>query len=549
MVSSSRPLNRSSSGRFTRRGPKNTATDKSNETHHHPSITAPATSASHQDAPSPTASTPIAPPDDDSSLSSNDPKLNPLLDPRSAASSQGPSRRKRATPIANSEHPRPPTEVTVTQPHGGLAQTTNGVQSSLNVPHDPSSSAIATPRPDAQRVQLVPGPASAQSQDKRSLRSHDGGSRLKSDLAIYFPNYDEVIAGTERKPDFLDVDTPIQVIDEPLNENHTVPTSPRHPSPTAKRRSSLLNTLPTERRTLNGYRPVAQVNSGIQSVDFSTIVRHTPHHITNDPLGDDVFFKAHRRAERKEKQLRNIEKERAMHEKVQLERLLDGLLGHDWLKVMGVTGITDSEKKEYEPKRDYFIAEVQALVDKFRVWKEEEKRLRVEKEQAQQAKDDEEDDAEDEAVPDSSDEDAGAARQLQQEAISASGSSASKLKPPPAPVYRWMFREPSPEKPFTSFYSKPHLRAAALGQQRHGRSVTAFGHPIPELPEQEFSLPDDFITPETLAALEREKRRKRRAEREERSAQRKKQAQGQDEASRETKRPKQQQQQQQQRRS
>ncbi|KAK8162771.1 something about silencing, SAS, complex subunit 4-domain-containing protein [Phyllosticta citrichinensis] len=541
MVSSSRPLNRSSSGRFTRRGPKNTATDKSNETHHHPSITAPAASASHQNAPSPTASTPTAPPDDDSSLSSHDPKLNPLLDPRAATSSQGPSRRKRATPIANSEHPRPPTEVTVTQPHGGLVQTTNGVQSSLNVAHDPIPSAIATPRPDGQRGHPAPGPASARSQDKRSLRSHDGGSRLKSDLAIYFPNYDEVIAGTERKPDFLDVDTPIYITDEPLNENYTVPTQVRHPSPTSKRRSSLLNSLTIERRTLNGYRPVAQVNSGIQSVDFSTIVRHTPHHITSDPLGDDVFFKAHRRAERKEKQLRNIEKERAMHEKVQLERLLDGLLGHDWLKVMGITGITDSEKKEYEPKRDYFIAEVRALVDKFRVWKEEEKRLRVEKEQAQHAKGEEEDDVEDEVVPDSSDEDAGAARQLQQEAISASGSSASKPKPPPAPVYKWWLREPSPEKPFTSFYSKPHLRAAALGQQRHGRNVTAFGQPIPELPEQEFCLPDDFITPEALAALEREKRRKRRSEREERSAQQKGRAQGDEEAEmkRETKRPKQ----------
>jgi hypothetical protein len=27
------------------------------------------------------------------------------------------------------------------------------------------------------------------------LRSHDGGSRLKSDLATYFANYDDIIAG------------------------------------------------------------------------------------------------------------------------------------------------------------------------------------------------------------------------------------------------------------------------------------------------------------------------------------------------------------------
>lgn len=201
-----------------------------------------------------------------------------------------------------------------------------------------------------------------------------------------------------------------------------------------------------------------------------------------------------------------------MHEKVQLERLLDGLLGHDWLRVMGVTGITDSEKKEFEPKRDYFISEVRALVDKFRIWKEEEKRLRIEKEQAQHAEEDADnqgDRAEEDSVgepPNSSDVDAWAARQLQQEAISASGSSTKQQKPrPPQPPI--VYRPPSPDRPFTSFYSKPHLRAAAMGKQRHGRNVTAFGQPVPEPPEEEFSLPEDYLTPEALRAHARKRRR------------------------------------------
>ncbi|OMP87359.1 hypothetical protein BK809_0007445 [Diplodia seriata] len=521
MVSSSRPLNRSSSGRFTRRGPKNIATAEPNENHAAPAAAAPAS----QDALS-IASTPVAPSQDDSATPTTGQTLK-LLGPRPATRNRGSSRRKGATPIASAEqqqqqHPRPPTKVTVTQPHGGLVQATNGVQTQLDLRDDDVPSQSATPKPDAQGGLPVP-------QDKRTLRSQDGGSRLKSDLAIYFPNYDDVIAGVERKSDFLDIDEPVHIIDEPLSEPFPVPgpvsSLPASSSISEKRRSSLLapaHPASNPATTLNGYKPFAQVNSGIQTVDFSTIVRHTPHHITTDPLDDDFFFKAHRRAERKEKQLRNIEKERAMHEKVQLERLLDGLLGHDWLRVMGVTGITDSEKKEYEPKRDYFISEVRALVDKFRIWKEEEKRLRLEKEQAQQAKDDDEEEGDQQAErteedsmgdpPNSSDVDAWAARQLQQEAISASGSSIKHPRPRPLPP-PIIYRPPSPERPFTSFYSKPHLRAAAMGKQRHGRNVTAFGQPVPEPAEEEFSLPEEYLTPEALRAHARKKRRMMREKR------------------------------------
>ncbi|KAF2835479.1 hypothetical protein M501DRAFT_900862, partial [Patellaria atrata CBS 101060] len=239
-----------------------------------------------------------------------------------------------------------------------------------------------------------------------------------------------------------------------------------------------------------------------------------------DPLSEGVFFKPHRRAERKEKQLRNIEKERAMHEKVQLERLLDGLLGHDWLRVMGVTGITDGEKKDFEWKRQYFIREVRALVDKFREWKEEEKRIRMGKGTVPSAKDegDDEEGNEDEHTqddmtepPPSSDVDAWAARQLQQEA-SRSTSSASvppnqsrrgqrmpaHLLPPPTP---------EPDTPFTSFFSKPYIRAAALGKHRYGsRTVLAFGLPVPDFEERLFQLPPDYTTPEELRASARRRR-------------------------------------------
>ena len=36
--------------------------------------------------------------------------------------------------------------------------------------------------------------------DKRSLRSHDGGSRSKSELALYFPNYDDLMSIEPKEP-------------------------------------------------------------------------------------------------------------------------------------------------------------------------------------------------------------------------------------------------------------------------------------------------------------------------------------------------------------
>jgi hypothetical protein len=240
-----------------------------------------------------------------------------------------------------------------------------------------------------------------------------------------------------------------------------------------------------------------------------------------------------------------------MHEKVQLERLLDGLQGHDWLRVMGVTGITDTEKKDYEPKRDYFVREVRALVDKFRIWKEEEKRLRTEREErekeqaareeAEQAEEDGNEEAEEPTEsseldtngepPADSDVDAWAARQLLQEAKSAHKQPASKARakgalskvpgkgktlPQARPVKSRGQDVSAPltedlNRPFTSFFSKPWERDAALNKHRHSdRRILAFGQPIPDLDEQEFKLPDDLLDPEYLKQHERERRRRKR---------------------------------------
>ena len=241
-----------------------------------------------------------------------------------------------------------------------------------------------------------------------------------------------------------------------------------------------------------------------------------------DPLPSTLYFKPHRRAERQEKQLRNIEKERAQHEKVQLERLLDGLNGHDWLRVMGISGITDGEKRAFEPKREYFIREVRALIAKFRRWKEEEKRRKIERDVEANADDDEEMEGDRDCDVDAASSTAStnvisalnnvdllAARQLHREALH----SASSIRlQPPHPRSRSDLHLPvSPVlMPFNSFYTKPYLRAAAINKHRRGRTRFAFGQLIPEVSERDFELPRTLLTEDMIEKSRRRSRRMKR---------------------------------------
>lgn len=92
---------------------------------------------------------------------------------------------------------RPPTKVVHREPHGELVRITNGVQTLLDIDADdvPSRHLTPAPRPGSAGKLAVPAPANPKSKDRRSLRSSDGGSRLKSDLAVYFSSYDDIIAG------------------------------------------------------------------------------------------------------------------------------------------------------------------------------------------------------------------------------------------------------------------------------------------------------------------------------------------------------------------
>ena len=375
--------------------------------------------------------------------------------------------------------------------------------------------------------------------EKRSLRSHGGGSRSRSELEPYFSNYEELVSIEPKDPgsssipstsatltpsDILTPETILNIYDEPLKP--------------ASFSSSHLDQHNAGKQKLSG-RYVSNGTVETSSVaewpeeTFTTLNNATRIDLSNheqrgrkatkDPLDDSLYIRVHAREERKEKHLRNIEKERAMHEKIQLERLLDGLRGHDWLRVMGISGITDTEKKLYEPKRDHLIHEVRTLLEKFRLWKEEEKRRKAEKDGMLEYDEDEEEDLEDETdtsendeaisegdPPDYSNVDASAARQLHMEAMIASrpkmhpNSTGGTSKNPPPKT------QPA-EKPFTSFYAKPYMRAAAIGKHRRsGRSRTAFGQPIPDVPEKDFELPQEVMTTEAKRESDRRRRKRNR---------------------------------------
>lgn len=374
------------------------------------------------------------------------------------------------------------------------APTNNGTRLRLTVKSGTSTpkSRNATPQPGNNML----GALSSASRETRTLRSKDGSLRIKSDLSLYFAHYEDILLnGLDQNPEYLRADEQIYILEEKISN----PAKPRQPAV-----SSQPPTLPAK----STVPPSPHSNVNNAKTIAAPSIPSSSSNPADDPLPDSLFLKCHGRSERKEKQARNIEKERAQHEKENLERLLEGLQGPDWLRVMGVTGITEGEQKSWKPKREYFVSEVLALVERFRTWKEEEKRMRQAKERAREEEEEDEDEDEEEEDNESaasSDVDASASRQLRDEAGPKPRSGAKRKRTSAASA-----REVKTTPPMTSFYKAPHLRAQAMGETRTTRHMTAFGEPIPDFDEQDFELPEDFITPEALGANARKRRRRNR---------------------------------------
>jgi hypothetical protein len=75
-------------------------------------------------------------------------------------------------------------------------------------------------------------------EEKRTLRSQDDGPRLKSELAVYFPNYEDVMFDVRAdEEDLLTVDSVLYIADD-----------------TAKKKDNELSPVKTGKATANGRR-------------------------------------------------------------------------------------------------------------------------------------------------------------------------------------------------------------------------------------------------------------------------------------------------------
>ncbi|TQN67081.1 hypothetical protein CSHISOI_08353 [Colletotrichum shisoi] len=375
----------------------------------------------------------------------------------------------------------------------------------------------------------------------RKLRSQEA-TRFKSELAAYFPEYDEVIGNEPKEQQLFTVDTPIIIFDS--NPTRHQPVSwQRHlgsatePKATGDGPAS----LPVGHKVpVRGYGDALfDELVDAQRIDFDFLGISHKREPVEDPLPDATFVSSHKRAERLEKSIRNTERGRAQHEKDQIARLLDGLQGHDWLRLMGVSGVTETRKKQFEPARQHFIKGCQGILDKFRQWSLEEKRRKAEKDRAlaekaeaegssdrEQSSADstsgDEDTEEDEPTGDISDgdppgsddgddDDDPVTQQLRQEAKARAGASKNSRKRPGTTPQTRPPPKPEPPREFKSFFKKRYERDAALHRHRRaGRKVVAWGHPIPEIPVEDFILPEEFRDEETLRVHARKKRRDRR---------------------------------------
>ncbi|RDA93224.1 hypothetical protein CP533_6504 [Ophiocordyceps camponoti-saundersi (nom. inval.)] len=360
----------------------------------------------------------------------------------------------------------------------------------------------------------------------RTLRSQEA-TRFKSELSAYFVDYDEVIGNEPKEQHLLNLETSVVVVDSAAREAQPHDDDDHYP--------------------IRDYGDALYSDvHDAQRIDFSFL--ETQQQTIDDPLPNTIYEPIHRRAQRLERSIRNTEKGRAQHEKGQVIRLLDGLQGHDWLRVMGVSGITETKKRAFEPAREHFIHGCQAILDKFRNWSEAEKKRKQKRTTGGQKRKSMVDAPS--AVRDSSsstssspsssslaaEEDisvdgmsdaqsSSPAEQLRREALMARPQMpASKTdskrapsppppSPPPPPPPLPPIDPPSPRL-FTSFFSKSYEREAAVSRNRRkGRKALAWGHPIPDMSEIDFMLPEEYRDEDTLKVRARRKRRDNRSKR------------------------------------
>ncbi|KAG5518918.1 hypothetical protein PMAC_002449 [Pneumocystis sp. 'macacae'] len=92
--------------------------------------------------------------------------------------------------------------------------------------------------------------------------------------------------------------------------------------------------------------------------------------VSIDPLPDNLFHINHKRFDRQEKHIRNIEREKFAHDRFYLEQKICQLYGSEWKKVViAISKITGS-KEPLEIQRQFIIKKLEHVLEKFNSWKE-----------------------------------------------------------------------------------------------------------------------------------------------------------------------------------
>ena len=265
-------------------------------------------------------------------------------------------------------------------------------------------------------------------------------------------------------------------------------------------------------------KPILKQHELPKPFDF-TPYQEAAKQITLDPLSDERYLKAHRRSEVAEKRLRNIERERVQHDRAKFEQYLDKLNSSEWLKVLGAERLrlSDEEKQRLETKRQALIIEIKLILEKFRAWKDEEKRRKSDKDgisrdtqegrlesRAQTMEKERSQDVED----DESSLESSSTRKRQKIKKPITLSEGDTMTHITACVVKITSPTPPPPKPYTSFYEKDYTRTAALNTSRRiSRNTLAFGLPVPDFEEQNFYLDDRIIKEQEAKGLRKRLKR------------------------------------------
>ncbi|KAI6250986.1 hypothetical protein HI914_00144 [Erysiphe necator] len=325
---------------------------------------------------------------------------------------------------------------------------------------------------------------------KWKLRSREC-SRFKSELSAYFPEYDIVIGNKPQDDYVLNVDTPIVIYDSTRRSCPHSPTEKSDHYPLIEFPDTLFADL-----------------HNAEKINLTDLIGSFEENPSQDILCESYFKSLHKRPYRAEKTIRNTDRERAQHDRVQVTRLLEGLRGHDWLRLLGVHGVPESKKREYESARQYFIRGCESILAKFQAWRDKEKRQKIErdvtlaaevkKQQAHIIRKD---------ITEYVDNVTFATKQNLHESIMQVTNALPNPQRKPRSKAVNITQPLEPNQDLTSIDHNPRIQENTLKSlHRPGRIALAWGYPISELPEQEFKLPDEFWDERFLRAHARKKR-------------------------------------------